>query len=151
MLEERRSLTQHFHKLLLTVVGQAFAAAGYIPEENPIQQAGGLFRFQKQLDAETTALIEFQLLVYTDTAWASGKQSRFRVNLRREGNKPVSRLLSALLVEDFGVLILPSADHWWTFRDPASLGHALAQAGQLAVGYAIPWLDGELHPPNQQK
>jgi hypothetical protein len=53
-----------------------------------------------------------------------------------------------LVVEDFGVNILPSADHWWEFRDTDSLGKTLAESGHLAVGYGIPWLAGELKPPS---
>jgi hypothetical protein len=56
--------------------------------------------------------------------------------------------LSELVVGDFGVNILPSADHWWTYSDTDSLGHALAEAGHLAVGYGMPWLAGELEPPS---
>lgn len=47
------------------------------------------------------------------------------------------------VVEDFGVAILPSADHWWQFRDVTGLGRALAEAGYLVVGYGLPWLAGD--------
>jgi hypothetical protein len=55
--------------------------------------------------------------------------------------------LSALVVEDFGVAILPSANHWWTFQNTQELGNALAEAGHLTIGYGIPFLAGELSPP----
>src|SRR4051812_34013540 len=97
------SITQspqdYFRLLLLTVVGQAFAAAGYTLEERPTQWSGGLFRFTKPLDFPSispslytergqggevlTAFIEYQLLAYTDTTWASRNPSRFRVTLTR--------------------------------------------------------------------
>ena len=48
---------------------------------------------------------------------------------------------------DFDVPILPSAEHWWDWRDSVGLGAALAEAGHLLVGYGIPWLAGELEPP----
>jgi hypothetical protein len=60
----------------------------------------------------------------------------------------IRRELSALVVEDFGVAILPSADHWWTFRYIKELGSALAEAGHLVVAYGMPWLAGELSPPD---
>ena len=55
------------------------------------------------------------------------------------------------MVEDFGVAILPSADHWWAFHDTESLGAALAEAGHLVVGYGMPWLAHELIPPDRGK
>jgi hypothetical protein len=58
------------------------------------------------------------------------------------------RDLSALVVQDFGVPVLPSASYWWTYRDVAELGRALAEAGHLIIGFGIPWLSGELPPPH---
>jgi hypothetical protein len=58
----------------------------------------------------------------------------------------VRRDLSALVVEDFGVGILPSAAHWWSFTQTAELGQALAEAGHLVVGFGMPWLSGDLDP-----
>jgi hypothetical protein len=133
------SLQEYFRLILLTVVGQAFGAAGYALEERPTQWAGGLFRFVKSLDNEQNSVIEFQLLAYAN---AEGAPSRFRVTLVRADG--VRRTLSALVVEDFGVAILPSADHWWQFRDVTELGKALAEAGHLVVGYGLPWLSGDL-------
>ncbi|MFN8372869.1 MAG: hypothetical protein U0694_08325 [Anaerolineae bacterium] len=153
---QNQTANDYFRMILVTVVGQAFAAAGYTLEERPMQWAGGMFRFVKTLQAEVYAFIEFQALTYVDSEWSSGQPSRFRITLIRSdspaaapGKAPAAarRTLSALVVEDFGVTILPSADHWWTFKDTESLGRALAEAGHLIVGYGIPWLAGELLPP----
>jgi hypothetical protein len=135
-----------FRLILLTVVGQAFAAAAYQLEERPVQWAGGLFRFTKQLNDGVLAHIDFQLLSYADTEWSLGAPSRFRVNLSR--SDAVERTLSALVVDDFGVAILPSSGHWWTFSGVTELGQALAEAGHLVVGYGLPWLSGDLLPPS---
>ncbi len=145
MKSTTQSPQEYFRVILLTVVGQAYGAAGYGLEERPIQWAGGQFRFSKSSEDGQNHNIDYQLLAYTDTEWSSGAASRFRVNLIRADG--VRRTLSALVVEDFGVSILPTADHWWTFRTTEELGHALAEAGHLAVGYGIPWLSGDLVPP----
>lgn len=149
---------EYFRLLLITVMGQAFSAAGYTLEERPAQWAGGLYRFVKPLDDGLKAFIEFQLLAYNDTLWASGNPSRFRVTLTRSDqpapNQPsqhtryARRDLSALVVEDFKVAILPASDHWWTFRNTEELGKGLAEAGHLVVGFGMPWLSGELEPPS---
>jgi hypothetical protein len=143
--------------LLLTVVGQAFSAAGYALEDRPAQHAAGLFRFRRTLPDGLHGVIDFQLLAYHDTEWSSGAPSRFRVTLTRTDQaNPAApsvhprfarRDLAALVVADFGVPILPGPDHWWPFRDTSSLGHALGEAGSLAIGYGMPWLSGELLPP----
>lgn len=149
---------EYFRLLLLTVVGQAFEAAGYALEQRPVQWAGGMFRFVKALDSGLNAFIEFQLLSYVDTEWAARSPSRFRVTLTRS-EQPAPTLpsqhprfarrdLSALVVEDFGVAILPSAQHWWTFSSTDELGRGLAEAGHLIVGYGMPWLSGDLLPPS---
>ena len=144
--------------LLLTVVGQAFTSAGYALEDKPVQQAGGRFRFVKALENGLYGFIEFQLLAYVENEWVSRMPSCFRVMLIRSdqpapyaaSNHPqyVQRTLSALVVEDFGVGILPDANHWWTFSNTDELGKVLAEAGYLAIGYGIPWLAGELQPPS---
>jgi hypothetical protein len=154
-MEAAQSPQEYFRLLLLTVVGQAFSAAGYTLEERPTQWAGGLYRFVKTLESDLYAFIEFQHLHYTD-----GSPSRFTVTLARS-DQPNPRLLStesrsarrglpALVVEDFGVPILPSADHWWTFESVDQLGRALGEAGSLAVGYGMPWLSGDLQPPTRE-
>lgn len=136
-----------FQALLMMVVGQAFDAAGYALEQKPIKWAGGQYRFSKQHADGTTTSIEFQYLAYQDTEWASGNPSRFRVTLYPRDGK--AKDLSELVVTDFGVPILPSARHWWTHpaRDVTALGKALGEAGSLAIGYGMPWLDGSLTPP----
>jgi hypothetical protein len=101
--------------------------------------------------------IEYQALTYVDSEWSSGEPSRFRVTVTRtdqlnptmksDHDQYIRRDLSALVVEDFGVAILPSANHWWTFQNTQELGNALAEAGHLTIGYGIPFLAGELSPP----
>lgn len=134
-----------FHSILLTVVGGAFGAAGFSLNDNPIKLAGGQFRFVRPADETSeSAAIVFQHLAYQDTEWSSGMPSRFKVILHHpDGTR---RDLSALVVEDFGVAILPSAAHWWTYRNTEELGQALAEAGHLIVGYGLPWLNGDLTP-----
>ena len=150
MLPERQAAQDYFRTLLRTVLGQAFAAAGYRLAQAPLQWAGGKFRFVKPFEDGSQGMIDFQALVYSDSAWSSAAPSRFRVQLARSqaGNILVARSLSQLVVADFGVLILPSADHWWAYSDTDSLGKALAEAGHLAIGYGMPWLAGELSPPS---
>ena len=148
----------YFRVILLTVVGQAFTAAGYALEEQPVKWAGGLFRFAKPLDSGLYGFIEFQLLSFADNEWASGVPSRFRVSLVRSDSSDAAhasahpayarKTLSELVVTDFKVPILPSADHWWAFRSTEELGRALAEAGHLVVGYGMPWLAGDLLPPD---
>ena len=158
MTDERQSANDYFRVLLLTVVGQAFSAAGYALEENPVQWAGGRFRFVKALDGGMKGFIEYQLLSYTDSEWSAGMPSRFRVTLIRTDQaapyiasshpRYTQRDLSALVVDDFGVGILPSAQHWWMYRTTDELGKALAEAGHLIIGYGMPWLAGDLLPPS---
>ena len=141
----------------MTVVGQAYAAAGYVLDEKPLQWMGGRYRFVKKLDADLYGFIEYQVLIYQDTEWSAGMPSRFNVTLIRT-DKPnpaldsdhdrfVRRDLSGLVVEDFAVKILPSGNHWWTFRNTDEMGKALAEAGHLVAGYGMPWLAGDLIPP----
>src|SRR5215216_522891 len=108
-MSNQQSPQEYFRLILLTVVGQAFGAAGYQLEERPTQWAGGQFRFVKALDGGLYGLIEFQLLYYAENA-----PSRFRVALARSDKANASpsdhpqyvrRTLSELVVEDFGVQI----------------------------------------------
>lgn len=157
-MEQRQAANEYFHTILLTVVGQAFEAAGYALEQQPVKWAGGLFRFAKALDDDLYGFIEFQVLSFSDNEWATGVPSRFRVSLVRsdslDASRPspraqyVRRTLSDLVVNGFGVAILPDADHWWAFRTTEELGRELAEAGHLAVGYGMPWLAGTLEPPS---
>lgn len=149
MERERQSGQAYFGTLLQTVVGQAFAAAGYHLAQSPLQSAGGRFRYVKDFGDGANGAIDFQVLVYSDSMWSSGAPSRFRVQLTRSPGArggAIVRSLSRLVVEDFGVNILPAADHWWSYSDTDSLGKALAEAGHLIVGYGMPWLSGELSP-----
>ncbi len=156
MVQERQAGQEYFRTLLQTVVGQAFSAAGYQLQDAPMQWAGGKYRYSKALSDGYFGLIDFQILVYSDTMWSAGAPSRFKVQLTRARDRhgradssagQVTRGLSQLVVEDFGVAILPAADHWWTFHDTETLGAALAEAGHLVVGYGIPWLARDLTPP----
>lgn len=154
MLEQRQAPQEYFRTLLQTVMGQALAAAGYHLEARPLQWAGGKYRYVKAFSDGGYGIIDIQVLVYSDTTWAAGGQSRFRVMLTRAAdrhgrNRQDSRGLSQLVVDDFGVKILPAADHWWTYEGTDSLGKALAEAGHLLVGYGLPWLSGELKPQKQ--
>lgn len=160
MVQERQAGQDYFKTLLQTVVGQAFSAAGYQLQDAPLQWAGGKYRFLRALPDGYFGLIDFQVLVYSDTMWSAGAQSRFNVQLTRAQNRHgragdsagyMTRGLSQLVVEDFGVAILPSADHWWSFHDTESLGAALAEAGHLVIGYGMPWLTRELIPPVEKQ
>lgn len=152
-----RPAIAYFREMLMTVMGQAFTAAGYALEDKPVKHAGGLFRFARPLENGLYGYIEFQLLSFSDNEWASGTPSRFRVTLIRSDQPDAAlpsqhpayaqRLLSELVVEDFHVPILPSAAHWWSFKTAGELGQALGEAGSLAVGYGMPWLNGDLVPP----
>lgn len=153
--EMRQPDQDYFQTVLMTVVGQAFDAAGYELAHEPIQWLSGRYRFVKALEGGWKAYIEFQVLVYTDNEYAARMPNRFQVMLIRSdkpggkvssGANYVRRSLSQLVVDDFGVAILPSAQHWWTFTDTITLGNALAEAGHLVVGYGMPWLQGELSP-----
>lgn len=157
MVAERQASQDYFLALLQTVIGQALDAAGYNLERSPLQWAGGKYRFVKALEDDCVALIEFQVLVYSDNAWSTAQPSRFNVQLGRPGplgagkndaDRFSIRNLGQLVVRDFGVKILPAEDHWWRYHDTDSLAEALAEAGYLLVGYGMPWLAGELLPPS---
>lgn len=149
---------ENFRLLLLTVAGQAFAAAGYALEDRPTVWAGGLFRFHKQLEAGRYAglytFIEFMYLYYIES-----QPARFNVTLiRTDQPNPTlpthhadaaRRDLSRLVVADFGVQILPSASHWWRVSGMQETGRALGEAGSLTIGYGMPWLAGDIAPPEE--
>jgi hypothetical protein len=154
----RKAAIDQFRMMLITVAGQAFNAAGYHLEDRPIKQLGGLFRYRKALDGGLYGFIEFQLLYLPASEWSGNITSRFRVSLVRTDKDNAQErsqhpdfarhTLSKLVVNDFGVAILPSADHWWQYNNTDSLGKALAEAGHLAIGYGMPWLSGDLIPPS---
>lgn len=157
-MQERQSQQDYFRTILLTVVGQAFDAAGYALIHAPLQWAGGKYRFRKHFELGFYGLIDFQVLVYADSLYSSGMPSRFRATLTcsddangKASEHPAyaSRTISQLVVEDFGVNILASSDYWWEFTDTQSLGQGLAEAGHLIIGYGLPWLAGDLMPPEK--
>src|SRR5262245_18247709 len=92
-MSANQSPQEYFRLLLLTVVGQAFSAAGYRLEESAAQWAGGLFRFVKRFDSGPYGFIEFQYPHYSDTEWSSGVPSRFRVSLVRS-DQPYASVVS---------------------------------------------------------
>lgn len=141
MLPERQPQHEYFRMIMTTVLGQALNAAGYTLVEQPYKWIAGHYQWRKILD-DGPALIAFQLLAYTETSHAPTMPSRFRVMLTRP-TPAATRSLSALVVEDFGVAILPSADHWWTYRNTTELGQTLQEAGYLLIGYGLSWLAGE--------
>lgn len=145
MLTERQGTHDYFRTLMVTVMGQALHAAGYQLVEQPYKWLAGHYQWQKSTQ-DGPAIIVFQLLAATDTPHAPAMPSRFRITLTRP-TPAATRTLSALVVTDFGVAILPSADHWWSFRGTTELGKALTEAGYLLIGYGLPWLGGET-PPN---
>ncbi len=158
MSTPKQQATDHFRTLLITVVGQAFRAAGYHLVDSPVKQAGGLFRFQTSLADGLHGFIEFQLLYLPATEWSGAVSSRFRVSLVRTDQPNAQahsqhprfarKLLSVLVVNDFDVPILPSSQHWWQYSNTEQLGNALAEAGHLVVGYGVPWLAGEFDTPD---
>src|SRR5258707_152708 len=139
-----------FGQILETVAGQAFQAAGYTLQSNPMHQSRGLFRYRKLLsNADNLSVyIEWQLLYY------QGGPSRFRVNLLRgtgpdarsagESGEGIETTLTKLVWEGFGVRQLTGPDHWWSFDGPNPLGQTIAQATRLVFGFGIPWLEGTL-------
>src|SRR5258708_21062175 len=139
-----------FGQILETVAGQAFQAAGYTLQSNPMHQSRGLFRYRKLLSSadNLSVYIEWQLLYY------QGGPSRFRVNLLRssgpdarsatESDEAMETTLTKLVWEGFGVRQLSGPDSWWSFDSHNALGQAIAQAAKLVFGFGIPWLEGTL-------
>lgn len=158
-MSDKKQATDYFRMTLITVVGQAFEAAGYRLESSPMKQSGGMFRFQCELPDGLNGFVEYQLLYLPQTEWSGQIKSRFRVSLVRtdrptaqgRSNHPryARKTLSELVVTDFGVNILPSADYWWQFGNTDELGKALAESGHLIIGYGMPWLSGALTPSDK--
>lgn len=156
---------QEFGFYLHLVLGQAIQAAGYDKQTNEINEFSGKYIYCKQFtDATPTlqglyAFIEFQNLIYVASEWAPNAVSRFTIFLTRSDSELpylgsedpdyAQCMLSELVVRDFSVDILPTARHWWLYREHTELCDALAEAGHLLVGYGIPWLDEQLFPPSQ--
>ena len=158
-----QQVNERFGTLLQLVLGQALAAAGYELLQGALRESSGKFTFWKRFSTDIPTLqglyayIEFQHLVYVSSEWAPKAASRFTVYLTRSdaeqphllSNDPdyARRMLSELVVRDFTVAILPSAQHWWSYHDQTELSAALVEAGHLLVGYGLPWLADELTPP----
>ena len=88
MVQERQAGQDYFRVLLQTVVGQAFSAAGYELDKAPLQWAGGKYRFVQAFADGFFGLIDFQVLVISETMWSAGAPSRFRVQLTRSRARP---------------------------------------------------------------
>ena len=143
-------------------MGQVLSSAGYEFVNQPLQAAGGKFTFWKQFTEEKPMLqglysyVEFQHLVYVSSEWAPNAASRFSIILTRSDSEQAQLAsedpdylrcsLSELVVQVFGVSVLPSANHWWHYRDQDELATTLVEAGHLLVGYGLPWLEDDLKP-----
>ncbi|GAB4570760.1 MAG: hypothetical protein Kow0077_05680 [Anaerolineae bacterium] len=138
-----------FGGLLVHVLGQMMTAAGYTLLESPVQQAGGLFRFTRALPDGTRLTVDFQVLVYQDAPDRfQPVLSRVVAGAGRDAGSHAERItLPRLVVDVFGVRVLPHADHWWPFQDVSTAGEGLLEAGKLLVAYGLPWLEGTLQPP----
>ncbi len=141
--------TQVFKEMLVTIVGQPLDAAGYIMEDDILQQARGMIHFQKRLldqEADVYGFIEWQLLAFEQSPAA-----RFQVILLRNHGTDARAITSYVhraeyslpwvIWHVFDARILPSDDVWWDFRDENELAHALSHAGRLLFGYGVPWLE----------
>lgn len=141
--------TAAFQTMLEQVVGQALAAAGYVLEDQPLQQTRGLIRYRKALGDDIYAFIEWQLL-----AFEQSRVAQFQVNLLRnrgtearaqtDAEERVEHTLPWLIWHVFETRVVPSDSVWWEFRDEIELGQALASAGRLLFGYGVPWLEKNL-------
>jgi hypothetical protein len=142
---------EQFGEILQKYAGQAFTAAGYTLQDNPLHHMRGLYRYRKALSGDVAAYVEFQLLYYPNGV------SRFRVNLLRNRGtdaravdpnytERIDTTLSRLLWDEFGVQQLGNADYWWLFKNPTELAYAVVEAGKFALGFGIPWLEGTLRP-----
>jgi len=131
-----------FHQILEHVLGQPLAAAGFLLEAQPMQQARGLFRYQKKLD--WYAFIEFQMLYYPQSELA-----RFRVNLLKNSQAHARSSttqehdLAYIIWHHYAARVLPGDSHWWLFKHPHDLAPQLVAAGKLLFGYGVPWLEAE--------
>lgn len=141
--------THYFYLMIRRVCGQAFSAANYILEENPMQQARGLVRFHKQLvnlGVDSYGFIEWQLVAFEQSPFA-----RFRIQLlRNQGidaravtdyDKREERNLAWVIWHHYRARVLPDDDFWWSYRHDAELPHLLASAGKLLFGYGVPYLE----------
>ncbi len=154
MSDFRESAQDQFQMVLMTVVGQAFTAAGYKLQESPMLWSMGLFRFSTTLPQGLYGFLDWHHLPYPE-----GQPSRFKVIISRSDLADPTRHsqhvgylrrdLSDLVVRGFGVAILPSADYWWTYQNITELGRTLGEAGSLTIGYALPYLSDDLQLPQR--
>lgn len=141
--------TRFFKDTLLKVAGQALEAAGLELEDNNIQQARGLIRFRKsllELGEDIYGFVEWQLLAFEQSPLA-----RFQIILIRnrgidartitEYEHQEEHSLAWIICHAYQSQVVPSDDHWWTFRDSNELAYAIAEAGRLLFGYGMPYLE----------
>ncbi len=131
-----------FRTMLEQVIGQPFSAAGFRLQDNVMHHLRGLFRYEKALAEGLWISVAFQMLPYADGL------GRFQVALRRSTADAVLQEISLarLLWEGFQVGQLGSPEHWWQFRTPHELAHALVEAGKLIFAFGVPYLEGSLAP-----
>lgn len=141
--------TRFFKDTLLKVVGQAMTAANLQLEDNEMQQARGLIRFHKPLPAlgeDIYGFVEWQLLAFERSHLA-----RFNVILLRNQGLDARAIteyahreehtLAWIIRHAYQSEVVPTDDHWWTFRDGTELAYALVEAGKLLFGYGMPYLE----------
>lgn len=139
----------YFQTQLLQVVGQALNAASYTLEDNPVHQSRGLIRFYKplpDLGEFIHSFVEWQLLTFEQSPAA-----RFRIQLMRNYGQEaraftdypdrVEQSLTWVIWHVYGAKLLPSDEHWWSFRYIEDLPYLLAETGKLLFGYGIPWIE----------
>ena len=77
----------------------------------------------------------------------SGK--RIRISLLRN-NQPQARAASTsaeerslahIIWHEYEARILPTDEHWWTYKQPEDLAYHLYEAGKLLFAYGVPWLE----------
>ncbi|MBI5929441.1 MAG: hypothetical protein HY862_09040 [Chloroflexi bacterium] len=141
--------TRFFKDTLLKVIGQAMTAANLQLEDNEIQQARGLIRFYKLLPTlgeDIYGFVEWQLLAFEQSPLA-----RFNVTLLRNQGLDARAIteyahreecsLAWIIRHAYQSEVVPTDDHWWTFRDGTELANALVDAGKLLFGYGMPYLE----------
>ncbi len=137
-----------FRKTLQHVIGEAFDAAGYALEDNPMAQKRGLFRYHKALAEDQHAFIEFQTLYHPQS-----DLSRFRVSLLKNSVPQARQATPQTEAHDLAYVIwhiwevpgvLPADSHWWMYKHATDLAPQLYEAGKLLFGYGVPWLEDTL-------
>ena len=135
-----------FLSVLQHVMGQALDAAQYRLEDQPMQQARGLYRYSKHLESDLFVFIEFQTLYHPQS-----ELSRFRINLlkndqpyARAGNMQIEHDLAYVIWHEYESRVLPADMHWWTYKFANDLAPQLIEAGKLLFAYGVPWLEGSM-------